>query len=87
MEILIVKSITSDPDILGGKPILRGTRIAVEFLLISLKAHIPTEEILKEYPSITKDPLEEFLNLANLFQHHLSETDLTFYSKQVYSTP
>lgn len=79
--------ITFDPDIFGGKPILRGTRISVEFLLKLLKAHIPTEEILEEYPSITKDLLEEFLNLANLFQHHLSNTDLSFYNQQVYSTP
>lgn len=56
---------TSDPDIFGGKPILRGTRITVEFLLKLLKAHIPTQEILEDYPSITKDLLEEYLNLSN----------------------
>jgi len=53
--------ITSDPEIFGGKPIIRGSRISVVFLLKLIKAQTPIEEILEDYPSITKDVLDQFL--------------------------
>ena len=74
--------ITSDPEILGGKPIIRGTRISVEFLLKLIKAQTPIEEILEDYPSITKDVLDRFLHLASIFQKELNNVDLTTYLQE-----
>lgn len=71
--------ISSDPEILGGKPVIRGTRISVEFLLKLIKAQVPFEEILEEYPSLTRDVLEKFMRLASLFKTELSDVDLTRY--------
>ena len=71
--------IATDPDIFGGKPILRGTRISVEFLLKLIKVKMPIEEILEEYPSITKEILDKFFELASLFQKELNDVDLTPY--------
>jgi uncharacterized protein (DUF433 family) len=42
--------ITVDPEILAGKPIVRGTRLAVEFILGLLAADQSEDQILKNYP-------------------------------------
>ena len=47
--------IVLDPEILAGKPIIRGTRLAVELILELLAAGVPEQEILENYPrSVTK---------------------------------
>jgi uncharacterized protein (DUF433 family) len=49
--------ITLDPDILAGKPVIRGTRLAVEFI-IGLMAEGWTEaDILKNYPGIAHEDI------------------------------
>jgi len=49
--------IHSDPSILLGKPILKGTRLSVEFIL-GLYAEGWTEnQILENYPNLTKESL------------------------------
>ena len=42
--------ITLNPDILVGKPIIRGTRLAVEFIIDLLAQGWSTDEILRNYP-------------------------------------
>lgn len=50
--------IHSDPNVLVGKPVVRGTRLAVEFLL-QLKANgWKEEDILENYPSLSKESLQ-----------------------------
>ena len=45
----LLERITSNPRIMLGKPIIKGTRLTVEYIL-NLKAHgAPDEEILAEY--------------------------------------
>lgn len=46
-----------NPDILVGKPIIKGTRISVEFILELLANGWSMEEILKNYPQITKEDI------------------------------
>ena len=46
--------ITLDPEVLGGKPAIRGTRLAVEFVLELLAAGESETEILDQYPGLTK---------------------------------
>lgn len=48
------KLITQDPKILGGKPIIAGTRMSVESILELLASGMEIEEILKEYPFLQK---------------------------------
>lgn len=45
--------IHSDPEIPGGKPVVRGTRLAVEFLLGLLAGGWSSEQILDNYPQLT----------------------------------
>ena len=56
--------ITADPQILGGKPIIRGTRLSVEFILDLLASGMSEEEILDDYPHITKEDIHACLRYA-----------------------
>jgi uncharacterized protein (DUF433 family) len=46
--------ITVDPKVLTGKPVIKGTRIAVEFILTLLANGWTNEKILKNYPQLKK---------------------------------
>lgn len=46
--------ITQDPKILGGKPIIAGTRMSIESVLELLASGMEIKEILKEYPFLKK---------------------------------
>lgn len=45
--------ITVDPAILSGKPIIKGTRISVEFVIELLASEWSIDEILRNYPGIS----------------------------------
>jgi len=47
--------IISDPDILVGKPTIKGTRVSVELLLVRLTEGWSVDDILGSYPHITRD--------------------------------
>jgi len=53
-----------DPKILVGKPIIKGTRIAVEFLLELFAEGWNLDEILKNYPQLTVDDVHAALHYA-----------------------
>jgi uncharacterized protein (DUF433 family) len=56
--------IVIDPKILLGKPVIRGTRIAVEFLLELLAEGWTHEQVLKNYPQLTADDIQAALHYA-----------------------
>ncbi|MBE7468221.1 MAG: DUF433 domain-containing protein [Anaerolineae bacterium] len=56
--------ITADPDILGGKPCIKGTRLSVEFILELFASGATREEILSAYPQLTGEAIEEALRYA-----------------------
>ena len=56
-----MERITVNPKILGGKPIIRGTRITVEFILELLASDVSEEEILQDYSYLTKDDIHACL--------------------------
>ena len=47
--------ITSDPDVMLGKPVIRGTRITVELVLEKLSAGETIDEILNAHPNVTRE--------------------------------
>lgn len=58
------------PGILGGKPVIRGTRISVEFVLSLLSSGMSVEEILAEYQHLTREDILATLHYAeNLVKH------------------
>jgi uncharacterized protein (DUF433 family) len=56
--------IASDPQILVGKPVLKGTRIAVEHVLQQLVANPDTDELFAAYPDLTLDDVRACLAYA-----------------------
>lgn len=49
--------IEMNPDIMGGKPVIRGTRVPVETILRKLGAGLSAEDILADHPRLTPDDL------------------------------
>jgi len=47
--------IISDPDIMMGKPVIRGTRITVELVLEKIAHGVSVESILDEYPHLSRE--------------------------------
>lgn len=47
--------IVKDPDILGGEPVFRGTRVPFQTLLDYIEAGDPLDEFLKQFPGVTKE--------------------------------
>lgn len=60
----MVERITANPNILGGKPIIRGTRISVEFILDLLASQVSEEGILEDYPHLMKEDIHACLRYA-----------------------
>ena len=53
--------IVSDPNILLGKPVVRGTRISVELILRKLSEGIAIEELLEGYPNLSRENIMDAL--------------------------
>jgi uncharacterized protein (DUF433 family) len=49
--------IVSDPDIMMGKPVIRGTRITVELVLRKMGYGQTVEKLIDDYPAITRDDI------------------------------
>lgn len=57
--------ITQDPDILGGKPIIKGTRMSVESILELLASGVEIDEILRDYPILKREHVLAALDYAS----------------------
>ncbi|MBM4254679.1 MAG: DUF433 domain-containing protein [Deltaproteobacteria bacterium] len=57
--------IVVNPDILVGKPVVKGTRLAVEFIVDLLAQGWPESEILRNYPGLTRDDILACLGYAS----------------------
>jgi uncharacterized protein (DUF433 family) len=57
--------ITMDPEILSGKPIIRGTRISVEFVIDLLARGWSVEQLLDEYDHLTREDIQACLAYAS----------------------
>ena len=53
--------IISDPGIMVGKPVIKGTRITVELILNKLAAGQTVEQILEDYPHLTREGIRAAL--------------------------
>jgi uncharacterized protein (DUF433 family) len=51
----LLQRIAIDPDICGGKPCIRGTRLWVSLLLDNLASGMTEEELRAEYPQLTHE--------------------------------
>ena len=56
--------ITFDPDVMGGKPCIRGMRVTVGMIVGLVATGHPKEEILKLYPYLEAEDIGEALSYA-----------------------
>jgi len=56
--------ISMDPNIMVGKPVIKGTRITVAHIVNLMAQRWSTEEILKNFPQLKKEDLEAALKYA-----------------------
>ena len=64
MEQRLLDRIEVNPKVMVGKPVIKGTRIPVELILRMLSQGISEEEILEEYPHLTKEDIQAALAYA-----------------------
>jgi len=69
LDMPTIERIIVDPEILAGKPVVRGTRLAVEFILELLAAGRSEQEILADYPGLTRDDILACLAYASYLAH------------------
>ena len=65
--------ISVNPEVLVGKPVIKGTRIAVEFIVDLLANDWSREQILENYPHLTREDIQAALHYAaeSLKQEHV----------------
>ncbi len=56
--------IACNPEILGGKPVVKGTRISVEIILEWLASGSTPEEIVAEYDQLSVEDIQQALRYA-----------------------
>ena len=67
--------ITMNPDVMFGKPVIRGTRITVEQILRKLAAGLSAERILMDHPHLT---VEDVQAAAGFAADYLAQEDIVF---------
>lgn len=55
-----------DPDILVGKPVVKGTRLAVEFIIELLAQGWSEADILQNYPGLAQEDIQACLKYASV---------------------
>ena len=69
-EKILLKRITINPKIFGGKPIIRGRRLAVEHILGMLAAGDTVDTILDGYPWLELEDIQACLAYAHRIVGH-----------------
>lgn len=71
--------IVSTPDIMFGKPVIKGTRITVELLLRKIAGGMSISEILTDHPHLTAD---DTYAAAAFAADHLAHEEIVFANEQ-----
>jgi uncharacterized protein (DUF433 family) len=71
--------IVSDPDIMMGKPTIKGTRITVELILEKLGEGLAVEDVLRAHPHLTREQILAALRFA---ADYLRNEDIAFGSPE-----
>lgn len=57
----LLERITANPDVMVGKPTIRGLRITVEQILNALAGGVTTKELLEDYPELEPEDIQAVL--------------------------
>jgi uncharacterized protein (DUF433 family) len=61
----LLNRITVNPDVMVGKPTIRGLRITVEQILKALAGGVEVDELLEDYPELEKEDIQAVLLYAS----------------------
>jgi uncharacterized protein (DUF433 family) len=61
---MVRTEVVSDPTVMSGEPVVRGTRILADTILSYLRADCPAEEIFRDYPSLPVDGIDAVVRWA-----------------------
>ena len=64
MENNLLTRIVIDEKILGGKPVIKGTRIPIEIILKKLAQNMDINDILRDFPRLTKEDIKASIMYA-----------------------
>ena len=64
------KYIYSDPEILMGKPVVKGTRLAVDFLVGLFAAGWTEQQVLENYPSLNPEVIHAIYMKSDVLEFH-----------------
>jgi uncharacterized protein (DUF433 family) len=65
--------IAIDPDICNGQPVIKGTRITAQTVLEFLGTGDSIEDVLEEFPSLTREDVLECIKFSSeLMRHHFT---------------
>ncbi len=64
-QVSVLDRITVHPDVMVGKPTIRGMRITVEQILKAMANRVPTDQILDDYPELEKEDIRAVLLYAS----------------------
>ena len=67
----LLNRIEINPSIMLGKPVIKGTRIPVEMILEKLAENIAIDEILADYPRLTREDVQAALAYANAYRYRI----------------
>ena len=65
----LLERIVVDPEVLAGKPVIRGTRLAVELILELLAAGQTEQDLLTNTPGLTREDILACLSYASYLAH------------------
>ncbi|MBD3186271.1 DUF433 domain-containing protein [Candidatus Bathyarchaeota archaeon] len=74
--------IETHPEILGGKPVVRGTRIPVSIIFDMAGNGYSIAQIKEQYPTLSNEVILQVLELGEYLQRSLKEVDLKKYLEQ-----
>jgi len=61
----LIDRIVSDPKVMVGKPVIKGTRLTVERVLELLANEVSAQQIIEQYPGLTRDDIRACLAFAS----------------------
>ena len=61
--------ITVAPDVLGGTPVFRGTRVPIDALLNNLEAGVSIDEFLENFPTVSREQALQLIEFSRATLH------------------
>ena len=65
-----------NPEILGGKPIIKGTRIPISLIFELIGLNYSIEDIINEYPTLPRNILIKVIELGQIAKENLIKIDV-----------